>query len=636
MNWLLMPTKLIGEGLEMLFRGIISVYDTIEDYLLPPFMMLGRIAGSVGDLIKDAFKGLSSFVKDTLLPPLNSVANFFKSVLKPVLDPVASAFTAVKDAVGDFFRSINTVGDVIDMMKLSFRNLALNLKEMWYAIKDFIPGLKDATPEERAALEAEKKELLDDKKKLNDRLSKQAEENLKKQKEIERQRAEERAARDKKFYDDKEAREQAASGGGGGGGGVDLSSPQAMLVSAGRMYEGQIAKNAEAVTAEIAKTKEMSGARQAEADALVSLANAKNEEEKKAAEATLKAAREKIDLVKKELDMAREKAAIERKAFDEAMKKGPAGTPTPMNRAGAPTPPQAGRIGGGGGGGSSGGGGGGGGGAGGGFGRGGGAAGGAAGGTGLKMPGVSDKQPGGVSDSELMPSAGDAAKYLKTPTGANLDGLDDSTKQRLAAMAAEYFNATGKKIQVNTAYRSTEEQAELFRKYGSPRAARPGRSKHEVGLAFDINSSDAAAAISMGLFDKYGFHRPIAAETWHIEPVEARGGSPDNPVNPGQKVLVANAGKESVPESGKMEKFANGGITSGPSIAGEAGPEAIVPLPDGRSIPIAGGAQKELVDLLAALNSKMDQLVAINVTLADINDRQLSVQKDFGSSGLMV
>ena len=36
----------------------------------------------------------------------------------------------------------------------------------------------------------------------------------------------------------------------------------------------------------------------------------------------------------------------------------------------------------------------------------------------------------------------------------------------------------------------------------------------------------------------------------------------------------------------KLEKFAKGGITSGPSLAGEAGPEAVVPLPDGRTIPV--------------------------------------------------
>ncbi len=35
-----------------------------------------------------------------------------------------------------------------------------------------------------------------------------------------------------------------------------------------------------------------------------------------------------------------------------------------------------------------------------------------------------------------------------------------------------------------------------------------------------------------------------------------------------------------------MAAFASGGVTSGPSLAGEAGPEAVVPLPGGRSIPV--------------------------------------------------
>jgi hypothetical protein len=57
----------------------------------------------------------------------------------------------------------------------------------------------------------------------------------------------------------------------------------------------------------------------------------------------------------------------------------------------------------------------------------------------------------------------------------------------------------------------------------------------------------------------------------------------------------------------KMTKMADGGITQGPSIAGEAGPEAVVPLPNGRSIPVdmpglVDGIQ-ELVSLMRAQNS---------------------------------
>lgn len=146
----------------------------------------------------------------------------------------------------------------------------------------------------------------------------------------------------------------------------------------------------------------------------------------------------------------------------------------------------------------------------------------------------------------------DIKKYVKLKDSSiNLDGLDPAVKKRLAAVAFEYFNATGQKVQINSAFRDPKEQEELFKKYGSPRAAKPGKSKHEVGLAFDMNSGDANKAIAMGLFDKYGFHRPIAAEAWHVEPTEVRKSTPDNPVNPGEAVLVSNQGKATLPSDGK-------------------------------------------------------------------------------------
>lgn len=62
--------------------------------------------------------------------------------------------------------------------------------------------------------------------------------------------------------------------------------------------------------------------------------------------------------------------------------------------------------------------------------------------------------------------------------------------------------------------------------------------------------------------------------------------------------FIGSAGGNVVNKQGAvpLKKFARGGITSGPvlSLAGEAGPEAIVPLPDGRSIPVnmRGGGQR--------------------------------------------
>jgi len=50
---------------------------------------------------------------------------------------------------------------------------------------------------------------------------------------------------------------------------------------------------------------------------------------------------------------------------------------------------------------------------------------------------------------------------------------------------------------------------------------------------------------------------------------------------------------------GFVPAMAKGGITQGLSIAGEAGPEAVVPLPDGRSIPVTmqGGAGNVVVNV---------------------------------------
>lgn len=167
-----------------------------------------------------------------------------------------------------------------------------------------------------------------------------------------------------------------------------------------------------------------------------------------------------------------------------------------------------------------------------------------------KFPAAADKQAPDTPEQNAALEA-DITKYVKLKdSNIDLTGMDPAVKKRLAAVAYEYFKNTGKKIQINSAFRDPKEQAELFAKYGSPRAARPGKSKHEVGLAFDMNSSDANQAIDMGLFDKYGFQRPIAAEPWHVEAKEARNSVADNPSNPGQAVLVSNAGKPTIPSGG--------------------------------------------------------------------------------------
>jgi hypothetical protein len=471
---------------------------------------------------------------------------------------------------------------------------------------------------------------------------------------------------------------------------VDISGPQAMLKSFSEQQNGFFANNIKAAQQQQEKEKALTSSRSEYQEAEKKFAAAKTDEEKKAALESLTAAQKRLDTSKKEKEEADKGAG--------KLKSAP-GTASGGGGSGAAGKTSAGGGGGGGGGAagsaasSSGGGGGG---------------GGSASGdlSGPKLPAVGDKQPSGPSPESMQADVGDLSKYLKLQPGVNLQDLEPGVQKRLAGMASEYFNSTGQKIQVNTAYRDSKEQAELFKKYGSPRAAPPGRSKHEVGLAFDINSADANKAVGLGLFEKFGFARPISAEAWHIEAKEARGGSPDNPAAPGKSVKVAGAGgKETSPDTGKPSAK-NGGIVKGPTSGFDAelhGAEAVVPLPDGKKIPVTfsnlgknvldqlsqqagfdpgsylndiqnsvsaggkssvsmpdfksvesgaygGGAKQEstpatesadtqtssasagqesTVSLLSSLNNKMEQLIAINGQLANINSDQLRVQKGF-------
>jgi hypothetical protein len=128
------------------------------------------------------------------------------------------------------------------------------------------------------------------------------------------------------------------------------------------------------------------------------------------------------------------------------------------------------------------------------------------------IPVVSGSKP----DNPNSYSSTDLFKLYNTEL-SDLEGINPNMLSNLKSMAAEYFDTYCKKIQINSAYRSFEEQAKLKEKYGS-KAAKPGSSMHNYGLAVDMNTSDANNAIKAGLFEKYGFVRPVSGETWHVEP----------------------------------------------------------------------------------------------------------------------
>ena len=119
--------------------------------------------------------------------------------------------------------------------------------------------------------------------------------------------------------------------------------------------------------------------------------------------------------------------------------------------------------------------------------------------------------------------------------------------------------------------------------------------------------------MGLGLFEKFGFARPVSAEAWHIEAKEARGGSPDNPATPGKEVKVAGAGGKAVnPDSGKPSAK-DGGIVKGPMSGFDAelhGTEAVVPLPGGKNIPVTFSNMPKAPDLGTSMKVAYNQLRA--------------------------
>jgi len=115
-----------------------------------------------------------------------------------------------------------------------------------------------------------------------------------------------------------------------------------------------------------------------------------------------------------------------------------------------------------------------------------------------------------------------AMQYLKMGDGVKLDGMNPAMKQQLLAMIQEYGERTGKSVTMNAAVRDTAEQEKLFRQ-NPKKAARPGTSLHEYGLAVDMNSGDLDAMDDLGLMRKYGFTRPVGGEPWHTEAAGIQG-----------------------------------------------------------------------------------------------------------------
>lgn len=164
----------------------------------------------------------------------------------------------------------------------------------------------------------------------------------------------------------------------------------------------------------------------------------------------------------------------------------------------------------------------------------------------------------------------------RTGTREHFDKLEPAVKNAFLQMARDYSNLTGDKLQINSAFRSPEEQAAID-PGANPKAA-PGMSLHNVGRALDIQSTQRAKLEEYGLLAKYGF-KTLPNDPPHIF-------------------------------------MQTGGVATGPRSGYAAmlhGTEAVVPLPDGKTIPVEmpnlDRNMQEQVSMMGAQLVALEELV---------------------------
>jgi LAS superfamily LD-carboxypeptidase LdcB len=148
--------------------------------------------------------------------------------------------------------------------------------------------------------------------------------------------------------------------------------------------------------------------------------------------------------------------------------------------------------------------------------------------------------------------------------GVNTTDLNSSFKDRVARMAADFYEKTGKKLLVTSGFRDPEKQQELWeqelsRQGGNVAAARKkvappppiGKgSKHSAGVAIDINSKGDAGLNVLagdrtkptGWLESFGLTRPVKDENWHVQ-MAGDAAVADNPDEPGKPTIIPGSKK---------------------------------------------------------------------------------------------
>jgi hypothetical protein len=209
-------------------------------------------------------------------------------------------------------------------------------------------------------------------------------------------------------------------------------------------------------------------------------------------------------------------------------------------------------------------------------------------------PSATTGTPGGAKPEDVLQFTG------KSGQRQNFDGLNENMKTALVAAGQQYFEQTGQKLQMNSAFRSPEDQKRLYDETtnagrpgigptGMP-VAPPGRSSHERGDAADIQNYTDPKAMAALLAN--GLRQTVPKDPVHFQ------------------LQAADGGVFSGPDSGY------------PIIA--HGDEAVVPLNNG------GGNFVKVFEDMAMMMGKqvgaIDELIRIAKNGNDIQTKILRIQ----------
>ena len=128
----------------------------------------------------------------------------------------------------------------------------------------------------------------------------------------------------------------------------------------------------------------------------------------------------------------------------------------------------------------------------------------------------------------LAPGADMKRKRVKTAAPRHLVALPGGESLRRDAAASFHRMATSARAEgialwVTSGYRTRKEQRLLYERYRKglgPKAARPGRSNHQRGLAVDVVVGDEESPTYRWLAAnacRHGFRRTVPSEPWHWE-----------------------------------------------------------------------------------------------------------------------